>query len=53
MYILFVVRGFSEDLLETAASIRNPNMTRIGLERSMGMLKIALVTPTLSDLIRR
>jgi hypothetical protein len=43
----------SEDLLETAAAIREPVMSRVAKERCLGLLKVPLITPTLSDLSRR
>lgn len=43
----------SEDLLETAAAIRDSNSSRTARERSLGLLKIPLVTPTLFDLSKR
>lgn len=43
----------SEDLLETAAAIRDSNLSRIARDRSLGLLKIPLITPTLSELSKR
>lgn len=43
----------SEDLLETATSIRNPNSTRFAIDRTIGLLKVSLVTPTIHELSKR
>lgn len=43
----------SEDLLETAAAILDSNISRSARERSLGLLKIPLITPTLSELSKR
>lgn len=43
----------SGDLLETAASIKSVNMNVSSLSRSMGLIKVSLVVPTLQELIQR
>ena len=43
----------SEDLLETAAAIREPNKSRFSKDCILGLLKVPLVTPSLSELSKR
>lgn len=43
----------SEDLLETATSIRNPNMKPESASKILGLIKISLNTPTLEDFTHR
>jgi hypothetical protein len=43
----------SEDLLDTAAGVRSPDMTRLAVDRTYGMLKVPLSTPTLATLSKR
>lgn len=43
----------SEDLLETATSIRNPNMKPEAVNKILGLIKVSLKTPTLEDFTNR
>ena len=43
----------SEDLLETCASVRSPNLNPAHLERRLGLIKVPLNTPNLQHLIGR
>ena len=43
----------SEDLLETAAAVRDANLSQRAVDRTLGLLKIPLVTPTLGELSKR